>query len=106
MERIEKPYEFQKHYKFPTILLLSPMFPDPQVFPESNSLEVPWSEWEPIGTDRVLIREYVGFVPSSKPMVGDYVPGSLYQILLESKSRFVDIVRPLEFPHYSLIERD
>lgn len=103
MERIEKPYEFQKHYKFPTILLLSPMFPDPQVFPKANSMETPWSEWKPIGTDRILIRESVGFIPSTEPIYGDYVPGSLYEILKSSGSRFADIVQPLEFPHYSLI---
>lgn len=106
MERIEKPYEFHEHYKFPVILLLSPKFPSPSVYPESNSMEVPWAEWKPIGTDRVVLRESVGFIQTSAPLPGDYVPASLYENLLALDSRFKDIVRPLEFSHYSLVERD
>lgn len=103
MERIHKPYELAEKYGFPVMLLLSPQFPSTEIFPESNSLEEPWAEWRPIGTDRVVLRESVGFVRATEPIEGDYVPGSLYESLKASGSNLVDKVQPIGFKHWSRV---
>lgn len=101
MERIEKPYEFQDKYKFPTILLLSPFIPQD---PAYNDLEQPWAEWRPINTSHVLLRPQMGFLAPSEtepPQPGDYLPGSLFYSLTDAQKEFF---RPLAFTHYSLID--